>query len=195
MSVSPLDPAAELVPTGTIRAVPPEAGEPAASPPANRRLLPSLLIASLTLFATYGGLMHVVDWFPTMLDMAGITTVPLSSGADLIPTAAAAEALITPKTKAIVLVSPNNPGGVEYPAQTLTDFRDLARRRGLVLIVDETYRDFDARTGAPHELIADPDWDDTLIQLYSFSKAYRLTGHRVGAILWFGGTMCGDDFK
>ena len=60
MSVSPLDPAAELAPTGTIRSVPPEAGEPAASPPANRRLLPSLLIASLTLFATYGGLIAIL---------------------------------------------------------------------------------------------------------------------------------------
>ena len=56
------------------------------------------------------------------------------------------------------------------------------------LIVDETYRDFDSRHsaltgGRPHELFTDPDWDDTLIQLYSFSKAYRLTGHRVGAIV------------
>ena len=59
---------------------------------------------------------------------------------------------------------------------------DLARARGLALIVDETYRDFDIRDGAPHDLFADPDWDDTLIQLYSFSKAYRLTGHRVGAL-------------
>jgi aspartate/methionine/tyrosine aminotransferase len=49
--------------------------------------------------------------------------------------------------------------------------------------VDETYRDFDSRAGRPHDLFADPDWDDTLIQLYSFSKAYRLTGHRVGAIV------------
>ena len=37
-----------------------------------------------------------------------------------------------------------------------------------------------AAPGAPHDLFADPDWADTLIQLYSFSKAYRLTGHRVG---------------
>jgi aspartate/methionine/tyrosine aminotransferase len=79
-------------------------------------------------------------------------------------------------------VTPNNPGGVEYPAETVAAFRDLARSRGLALIVDETYRDFDARDGAPHDLFVDPDWDDTLIQLYSFSKAYRLTGHRVGAV-------------
>ena len=62
-------------------------------------------------------------------------------------------------------------------------FFDLARAHGIALIVDETYRDFDSRTGAPHDLFADPDWGDTLIQLYSFSKAYRLTGHRVGAIV------------
>jgi aspartate/methionine/tyrosine aminotransferase len=82
-----------------------------------------------------------------------------------------------------VLVSPNNPGGVEYPAETLAAFRDLARAHDLALIVDETYRDFDSRSGRPHDLFADPDWHDTLIQLYSFSKAYRLTGHRVGAIV------------
>lgn len=116
------------------------------------------------------------------LDMTGVTAVGLDTGASLIPDAAQAEALISPKTRAIVLVTPNNPGGVEYPAETLTRFRDLARARGLALIVDETYRDFDSRTGAPHDLFADPDWADTLIQLYSFSKSYRLTGHRVGAV-------------
>ncbi|MCB5198241.1 aminotransferase [Loktanella sp. TSTF-M6] len=116
------------------------------------------------------------------LDMSGVRTVPLQTGPDLIPRAVDAAKLITGRTRAIALVSPNNPGGVEYPAQTLTDFRDLCRSRGIALILDETYRDFDARDGAPHDLFAG-DWDDTLIQLYSFSKAYRLTGHRVGAIV------------
>jgi aspartate/methionine/tyrosine aminotransferase len=117
------------------------------------------------------------------LDMASVTTVPLDTGATLIPDADMAAALITERTKAIVLVSPNNPGGVEYPAETLRAFRDLARDRGLALIVDETYRDFDSRTGAPHDLFTDPDWAGTFIHLYSFSKAYRLTGHRVGAVV------------
>ncbi len=117
------------------------------------------------------------------LDMASVTTVALDTGPTLIPDAAACAALITDRTRAIVLVSPNNPGGVEYPAETLAAFRDLARAHGLALIVDETYRDFDSRSGRPHDLFADPAWDDTLIQLYSFSKAYRLTGHRVGALV------------
>jgi aspartate/methionine/tyrosine aminotransferase len=117
------------------------------------------------------------------LDMQGITTVPLPAGPGLIPLADQAAKLITPRTRAIVLVSPNNPGGAEYPAETLRAFLDLARAHGLALIIDETYRDFDSRPGRPHALFEDPDWDDTLIQLYSFSKAYRLTGHRVGAMV------------
>ena len=117
------------------------------------------------------------------MDMQGVTTVPLPTGEGLIPDAGCAAALITPRTKAIVLVSPNNPGGVEYPAETVTAFRDLARAQGIALIVDETYRDFDSRTGRPHDLFADPNWPDTFIHLYSFSKAYRLTGHRVGAVV------------
>lgn len=117
------------------------------------------------------------------LDMSGVKTVSLPPGPGLIPDVNEAAKLITPRTRAIALVSPNNPGGVEYPAATLSAFRDLARKHGLALIVDETYRDFDSRAGAPHDLFADPNWDDTLIQLYSFSKAYRLTGHRVGALV------------
>ena len=117
------------------------------------------------------------------LDMSGVKTVALMAGTGMIPDADAAAALINSRTRAIALVSPNNPCGVEYPAATLRAFMDLARAKGIALIVDETYRDFDSRTGAPHDLFADPDWDDTLIQLYSFSKAYRLTGHRVGAVI------------
>ena len=116
------------------------------------------------------------------LDMQGVRAVPLATGPDLLPDPEAAAALLTPRSKAIVLVSPNNPGGVEYPAPLIAAFRDLARSHGIALILDETYRDFDSRTGPAHDLFTDPDWDDTLIQLYSFSKAYRLTGHRVGAI-------------
>ncbi len=115
-------------------------------------------------------------------DMAGVRTVPLETGLDLLPDPERAAALITPATRAIVLVSPNNPGGVEYPAALLAAYRDLCRAHGLALILDETYRDFDSREGPAHDLFADPDWAEVLVQLYSFSKAYRLTGHRIGAV-------------
>lgn len=116
-------------------------------------------------------------------DMTGLVTVPLPTGPGLIPDPDEAARLVTPRTRAIVLVSPNNPGGVEYPAPVLRAILDLCRTHRIALVLDETYRDFDSRPGPVHDLFADPDWDDTLISLYSFSKAYRLTGHRVGAML------------
>ena len=117
------------------------------------------------------------------LDMAGVQAVALPTGAGMLPDPDHAAALITPRTRAITLVSPNNPAGVEYPAELIRAFANLARQRGIALIVDETYRDFHSVSGPAHDLFTYPDWDDTLIQLYSFSKAYRLTGHRVGAML------------
>jgi aspartate/methionine/tyrosine aminotransferase len=116
------------------------------------------------------------------LDMTGITPVPLPTGPDMIPDPDRAAALITDRTRALVLVTPNNPAGVEYPSDLVRALYELAKSKGIALIVDETYRDFDARPGAPHDLFTDPDWPGTLIHLYSFSKAYRLTGHRVGAL-------------
>lgn len=117
------------------------------------------------------------------LDMQGVTSVALKTDDEMLPDPDQAASLITENTRAIALVTPNNPAGVEYPADVLKAFYDLAKRAGIKLIVDETYRDFDSRSGAPHALFEDPDWTDTLIQLYSFSKAYRLTGHRVGAVV------------
>ncbi|MFK7835111.1 MAG: aminotransferase [Sulfitobacter sp.] len=117
------------------------------------------------------------------LDMSGVRSVALPTGTDLMPDPEHAAALITPRTRAIALVTPNNPTGLEYPAELLQAFFDLARARGIALITDETYRDFDSRSGPPHALFQQPDWDQTLIHLYSFSKAYRLTGHRVGAMI------------
>ena len=143
--------------------------------------------AALTTLCTEGDeVILPTPWYfnrKMWLDMQGLRAVPLSADAELLPDPDRAAALITPRTRTIVLVSPNNPGGVEYPADLTRAFYRLAQEHGLALILDETYRDFDARPGAGHDLFHDPDWDRTLIQLYSFSKAYRLTGHRVGAMV------------
>ena len=117
------------------------------------------------------------------LDMAGVRTITLACRGDMIPDPEEAAQLITEKTRAIVLVTPNNPCGVEYPADVVMKFYELAKERQIALIIDETYRDFHSQTGAPHNLFHKKCWDDTLIQLYSFSKAYRLTGHRVGSVI------------
>lgn len=87
------------------------------------------------------------------------------------------------RTKALVLVTPNNPTGAIYPSSDLRGFYDLAKRNSIALVVDETYRDFLSTAGAPHELFRTADWPDALIHLYSFSKVFSLTGYRVGAIV------------
>ncbi len=119
------------------------------------------------------------------LDMQGITARHLPFRADRggVPDPDEAAKLIGPRTRAIVLVTPNNPTGAIYPPEVIAAFFRLARSRGLALILDETYRDFLPKDGAPHDLFAEPDWRDTLVQLYSFSKVYCLTGYRVGSII------------
>ena len=117
------------------------------------------------------------------LDMAGLDCVPLPCTAAMLPDIEAARALMTPRVRAVVLVTPNNPTGAEYPDALMHAFLDLARDHGAVLIVDETYRDFHSLDGAPHGLFSRDDWGEVLIHLYSFSKVFRLTGHRTGALI------------
>ncbi len=117
------------------------------------------------------------------LDMSGVTAVPLATNQDCLPDVVTAASLITDRTRAIALVSPNNPTGVEYPPHLLRDLLALAAETGIALIVDETYRDYHTANGAPHDLFAQPDWAENFIHLYSFSKIMRLTGHRTGAVI------------
>ena len=119
------------------------------------------------------------------LEMQGITPrfVPFNATGGGVPDPAAVAALIGPKTRALVLISPNNPTGAIFPPAVLRAFLELARAKGIALILDETYRDFLPEEGAPHDLFNDPQWRDTLVQLYSFSKVYCLTGYRVGSII------------
>lgn len=119
------------------------------------------------------------------LDMQGIRAVHLPFRPDRggVPDPDEAAAAITPATRAILLVTPNNPTGAVYPPAAIRAFYDLAKARGLALILDETYRDFLPADGAPHDLFGDKDWRETLVHLYSFSKVFCLTGYRVGAIV------------
>lgn len=84
-----------------------------------------------------------------------------------------------PGMKAFALVSPNNPTGAVYPAALLDAIFEACREAGVWLIVDETYRDF---TDTKHNLLAREGWQETLIQLYSFSKSFCIPGHRLGAV-------------
>jgi len=117
------------------------------------------------------------------LDMMGIQAKILDVDENLLPDPTKASKLLCDNVKAIVLISPNNPCGVEYSKSTIKEFFQLAKANNIYLILDETYRDFSAHDSKPHDLFCDPNWAETFIHLYSFSKAYRLTGYRLGCII------------
>jgi len=89
--------------------------------------------------------------------------------------------LISPKTKAILLVTPSNPTGAVIPAEQINAFFALAQRHNICLILDETYNTFIGTT--PHQLFNRPDWPNNFIQIASFGKTFALTGLRCGALV------------
>jgi aspartate/methionine/tyrosine aminotransferase len=95
----------------------------------------------------------------------------------------AAREAITSRTRALVLVSPSNPTGAEYPSADIEALHGMLSDRGVSLVIDETYKDFRAGSGPPHSLMTGGAHESAgLVQLFSFSKAYSMTGYRVGAI-------------
>ncbi len=126
------------------------------------------------------------------LTMLGARVLPLPCHAEqgFVPSASAARALLAEGARALVLVSPNNPTGAVYPPALLAELATACREAGAWLVLDETYRDFLApEQSPPHALFADPAWRDHVVHLYSFSKAYCVPGHRVGAV------ACGPAFR
>lgn len=113
----------------------------------------------------------------------GIKTIPAFTASENYPSVDAARAQIDDRTRAIVLCSPNNPSGAIYPPRVLNDFFALARAHNIPLIIDETYKDFRSSPEPLHAIFAQPNWDEHFIQLYSFSKAFAMTGYRTGSII------------
>jgi aspartate/methionine/tyrosine aminotransferase len=119
------------------------------------------------------------------LDMRGVAIRPLPCRAEdgFVPDPQQAAALLDPATRAIALISPNNPTGAIYPPEVIARFAELCHSRGIWLVIDETYRDFLPGEDPPHAVFADPAWREWFVHLYSFSKAYCVPGHRVGAVV------------
>lgn len=117
--------------------------------------------------------------YPEMVSFAGgvpvtVNTTP-ASGYQLDP--AALEQALTPRSKIILLNSPNNPTGAVYPPETLQAVARLAQERGLVIISDEMYEHI--VYGAPQESVARYAPEHTLV-INGASKAYAMTGWRIG---------------
>ena len=99
---------------------------------------------------------------------------------DFLPRAADLEALVTPRTRAIVLNSPSNPLGVVMPEAVVRDLVAFAERHDLWIVSDEVYEAF--TYGLPHVSPASID-PTRVLTVQSFSKTYGLTGGRVGYLV------------
>ena len=92
------------------------------------------------------------------------------------------ESLITPRTKAIVLNSPNNPTGCILNRESLEAVRDVASERNIFVIADDVYQEL-TYTDACHSIGEyHADLQDKLMVVQSFSKPYAMTGWRMGYI-------------
>jgi len=89
------------------------------------------------------------------------------------------EAAITPKTKAIIVLTPNNPTGAVYPADVLGQILDVAKRHNVTIISDETYESL-VYDGVHTSFLSFPGARDHVIHVSGFSKTYAMTGLRVG---------------
>ncbi|MEI2779078.1 MAG: pyridoxal phosphate-dependent aminotransferase [Tetrasphaera sp.] len=104
------------------------------------------------------------------------------------------EAKVTPATKALVVINPNNPTGAVYSKQMVDALADIARRHQLVLLADEIYEKilFD---GAVHHHAAIAAGDDVVCLTFSgLSKAYRVAGFRSGWVVVTGPRERAADF-
>ena len=157
----------------------------------------AFVLMAMTLAKAGDNIILPAPWYfnhQMTLAMLGVEPRALSCKAEqnFIPNPDDARALIDTKTRAIVLVTPNNPTGAIYPPSVIAAFAELAREKNIWLVIDETYRDFlNENYGAPHDLFKKSGWQDNIISLYSFSKAYCVPGHRVGALI--GGPLILDE--
>jgi len=92
------------------------------------------------------------------------------------------EAARTPRTRAIYLITPNNPDGKVLSAAHLASIAAFARAHDLWVVADEVYADY--TFGAPHLSVAAlPEMAGRTVSAYSFSKSHALAGARIGAVV------------
>jgi alanine-synthesizing transaminase len=100
---------------------------------------------------------------------------------------------ITPRTKGLVVINPNNPTGVLYSDDLLKQLVDIAREHGLVLMADEVY-DKVLYDGAKHTALGSLSTDVLTLTFNSLSKSYRACGYRAGWMVISGDKTFAKDY-
>jgi len=117
--------------------------------------------------------------------MAGVKVVPITSRIDdgfALPPIAAFEKVITPRTRGIVVCSPNNPTGYLYGRKEMEALRDVCLKHNLYLFSDEAYREF-CYDGHYVSAMHLEGMDNHVILMDTISKRYSACGARIGAFV------------
>ena len=120
--------------------------------------------------------------YESMIRFSGATPVPmqLHEDKDYHPDLDALPAMITDKTRLIILNSPHNPCGSALSKQEMETIADLVKQYpGLYVMADEIYKDI-LYTGEHHSIASIPGMEERTIILDGFSKSYAMTGWRMG---------------
>lgn len=123
-------------------------------------------------------------WMPykSCVELAGATPVVIdSSSYHFALPLDAIEQAITSKTKAIIINSPNNPSGVIYDKEALTQLIEMSKKHGIYIISDEVYEDI-CFSKEHHSVAALADDNERIVSIFSLSKGYAMTGWRIGYI-------------
>lgn len=118
--------------------------------------------------------------------MIGVQLVPVTTRAEdgyHLPPRAAIEARIGPRTRAILICSPNNPTGTVYTDAEIDLLAAVCRERGLRLIADEVYREFVYDGRRHRSALTLPGMEKQVVVVDSVSKRYSLCGARIGNIV------------
>lgn len=113
--------------------------------------------------------------------------------AEWYPDIADIESKVTPRTKAIVIIDPNNPTGAVYPREVLQEIVEVARRHQLIIFSDEIY-DRLCMDGVEHVSIAELAPDLPCVTFSGLSKSHMIAGYRIGWMIFSGEKKCIKDF-
>ena len=116
---------------------------------------------------------------------AGVKVVPITAHIEngfALPPIAEFEKVITPKTKAIIVCSPNNPTGYLYSRQEMEDLKTICLQHNLFLFSDEAYREF-SYSGEYVSAMHLTGLDENVVLMDTVSKRYSACGARLGAFV------------
>jgi len=120
--------------------------------------------------------------FTEQIKLAGARPVTVACGDDFQLDPERIADAVTPRTRAVLVNTPNNPTGAVYSKAVVTETARICAERGLYLIADEAYHAF-TYDGRPHVCAADVSPDPArVVTVRSFSKHYNMTGFRIGYV-------------